>query len=90
MTDDQIKQRAEDAARHAWEYSFHNKIQLAQDIAEYIDEPAILLEEIIKVVYTLPPAEALQAIRKALDSQARNYANRQSELAYNAAMHSPQ
>lgn len=86
MTINQVEAKAQAAARAAFDYVALRPAEHAREIAEHISEPAVLLEEVIKAAYS---GEPLKAVKVLLDKEVRNYANQQSELAYNAVINEP-
>ena len=86
MSFDQKEIAAQAAAEKAFDYVYLRPAASAQEIAENVSEPTVLLEEIIKAVYS---GEPLKVVKALLDKEVRNYANQQSELAYNAVINEP-
>lgn len=88
MTVNQVEEKAQAAARAAFDYAYNHRVTNAREIAEYVDEPTVLLEALIKAFY-VDPKDNIGIVAELLDKEVRNYANQQAELAYNAVINEP-
>ena len=85
-----IQATAEEASRQAFDYVFFNEAENAREIAESIDEPSIMLEQIILAMNAEGTMESRYDEIAALISLAVNaYANEQAEAAYSHVMRTP-
>ena len=87
---EQARTAAEEAHRQAFDYVFYDPAANAREIAESIDEPSILIEQIILAMNATGSMEGRYDEVEALISLAVNaYANEQAEAAYDHVMRTP-
>lgn len=85
-----VQDRADREARQAREFVIANPAANAAEIAESVDEPAVLLEQIIRAVSENGNSiSRYNAVAALVFDTVRTYANEQAELAYHHVIHTP-
>jgi hypothetical protein len=85
-----LQQRADLESRKAWGMIFYNQAACAREISESVDEPALLIEQIIKALNAPGNVfDRYDAIESLISDVARKCANDQAEAAYNHVMFTP-
>lgn len=89
-TVESVQSRADNESRQAWNFITEQPRANAQAIAEGIDEPAVLIEQIIKVLHSPGSIHsAYEAVSLLVAAEVRKYANDQAEAAHNHVMSTP-
>lgn len=90
QTLESVQSRAEAESRQAWEFIFHNPTANAREIAEGVDEPAELIEQIIVAMYANGTSiTRYRAVEALISAAVRTYANDQAEAAANHIINTP-
>lgn len=85
-----VQARAESESRRAWEFVTEQAHENARAIAENIDEPEILLEQIIQALHNPgTSASCFKAVPELIGAEVRKYANLQAEAAHDHIMRTP-
>jgi hypothetical protein len=85
-----IQQRAEYESRVVWGLIFYNQAACAREISESVDEPALLIEQIIKALNAPGSLEMrYDAVESLISDVVRKCANDQAEAAHNHVMRTP-
>jgi len=86
-----VEEMAEADASQAWEFITYSPAANATEIAESIEEPAVLIEQIIRLLYGpgYNSETRYAAIGELINAATRKYANDQAEAAHNHRMTTP-
>jgi len=89
-TIESVEARADAEARQARDFITNNQAANAREIAESVEEPAILIEKLILAINGKGNVfDRYDAVEALLSDATRDYANEQAELAYHHVIHTP-